>query len=138
MPCNLAVSIAKAAITEERLRVLLLPDVIRTILPTYLMKQYAALSPTRLPAFGDALRYRVGSMLLTILDGQVTVDAPERDRVQAEQLATQVAALLAAAANRLFQQQVQQALKGVTTQAQAVNVMVEGRSQQAAVFHINM
>ena len=138
MSCNLAVSIARAAITEERLRALLIPDAIHAVLLTYLTQQYAAFSPTLLPAFGNALRYRVGSMVLTILDGQVTVDAPDGDRAQAELLATKVSELLAAAANRLFQQQVQQALKGVITQAQAVNVTFEGRSQQAAVFHINL
>jgi hypothetical protein len=138
MTCNLAVSIARAAITERRLRSLLVPDTIRNVVLTYLRQQYAAYSPVLLPASGDVLRYRIGTMLLTIVEGEVTVSEPGGDREQAEQLATKVSELLAAAANRLFQQQVQQALKAVTTRGQTVNVTFEGRSQQAAVFHINL
>lgn len=138
MPCNLAVSIARAAITEERLRALLTPQAIQHVVLAYLKQQYAASSPALLSAQGNALRYRVGTMLLTIVDGAVTVDESEGKRGRAEQLATKVSELLAVAADRLFQQKVQQALSSVTTQAQAVNVGYEGTSQQAAVFHITL
>lgn len=137
MPCNLAVSIAKAAIAEERLRALLTPEAIGDVVLKYLKQHYAASSPSLLPARVTALRYRVGTMVLTIQDGQVTVAGSQGQRA-AEQLATNITGLLGATADRLFQQQVQQALRPFTTQAQASTVSFEGRQQQAAVFHINL
>jgi len=138
MPCNLAVSIAKAALSDERLRALLTPQAIQQVVLAYLKQQYAALSPVLVSAQDGSLHYQLGTMDLTIEDGEVTVDTSTINRDRAEQLATQVSALLAACADRLFQQQVQQALTNVTFQSQAVSVSFEGKTQQAAVFHINV
>ena len=69
MPCDLAVSIAKAALSRERLRALLTADAIKDVVLTYLVRQYAAISPTLLSAQGNVVRYRLGRLTLTIGDG---------------------------------------------------------------------
>jgi hypothetical protein len=136
MPCDLAVSIAKAALSRERLRALLTADAIKDVVLTYLVRQYAALSPTLLSAQGNVVRYRLGRLTLTIADGEVSLDGTRARATDADQLATNVSELLTQLAGRLFQKQVQDALSGVTTRARMAEV--QGRSQQAAVFTINL
>lgn len=136
MPCNLAFSIAKAAVPNERLRALLTADAVKDVVLTYLQRQYAGRSPTLLEASGGVARYRLGTLTLTITDGAVTVAGRRTGAVDADQLATNVSELLTQLAGRLFQKQVQEALAGVTTRARMADV--QGRNQRAAVFTINI
>lgn len=136
MPCNLAFSIAKASVPNERLRALLTADAIKDVVLAYLVRQYAGLSPTLLEASGSVARYRLGTLTLTVADGAVTVAGRRTRAVDADQLATNVSELLAQLAGRLFQKQVQEALAGVTTRARMADV--QGSKQQAAVFTINI
>jgi hypothetical protein len=138
MPCNLAVSIAKAAVSDERLRALLTPEAVKDVVLNFLKQQYAANSPALLSSNDTTLYYRLGSLVLTIENGVVRVNESAGNRVFAERVAAEVSRLLAAAADRLFQQRVQMALQSVTTRAQVVDVNYEGRTQKAAVFSINM
>lgn len=136
MPCNLAFSIAKAAVSNERLRGLLTADAIKDVVLTYLQRQYAGLSPALVEAKDRYARYRIGTLTLTIADGAVSLAGRRTTAVDADQLATNVSELLAQLAGRLFQKQVQAALAGVTTRARMADV--QGVKQQAAVFTINI
>ena len=136
MPCNLAVSIAKAALPKERLRALLTADAIKDVVLAYLVRQYAVLSPSVLSAQGNVVRYRLGKLTLSIADGEVSLAGTRTSATDADQLATNVSELLTQLAGRLFQRQVQDALGGVTTRARMAEV--QGSKQQAAVFTINL
>jgi hypothetical protein len=139
MPCNLAVSITKAAVTDERLRALLTPEAIGNVVLTYLQRNFASSRSSLLLARGNVLSYSVGDLTLTIADGRVDVDGSQGQVALAEKLATDVTGLLAAAGDRLFQGQVQQALRSVTTRAQSVDVTLEEENTaRAAVFHVNV
>lgn len=136
MPCNVAFSIAKAAVPNERLRALLTADAIKDVVLAYLQRQYAGLSPTLLGASESCARYRLGTLTLTITDGAVKLAGRRTSAVDADQLATNVSELLTQLAGRLFQKQVQDALAGITTRARMADV--QGVRQQAAVFTINI
>lgn len=138
MPCNLAVSIAKAAVREDRLRALLTPAVLKSVVPAYLRQQFSASSLALVFEQDDTVCYRLGTTIITIEKGEVRVDESEGNRALAEKVLAGVSHLLAAAADRLFQQQVQQALQKITTQARVVDVNYEGKTQQAAVFSIKL
>jgi hypothetical protein len=136
MPCNLAFSIAKAAVPNERLRALLTADALKEVVLTYLQRQYAGLNPTLLQAAGSRVSYRLGTLTLTITDGAVTLAGRRTGAVDADQLASNVSELLTQLAGRLFQRQVQDALAAVTRSARMAEV--QGSRQQAAVFTINI
>jgi hypothetical protein len=136
MPCNLAVSIAKAAVPNDRLRALLAAEATRDVVLTYLQRQYAALSPSLLDVSESRVRYRLGTLTLTIADGAVRLDGRRTGAVDADQLTTSVSELLTQLAGRLFQKQVQEALAAITTRARMAEV--QGGKQQAAVFTVNI
>lgn len=136
MPCNIAFSIAKAAVSEEKLRALLTAAAIKDIVLKYLKRQYTSLSPTLIDASGNAVRYRLGTLTLSIVDGVVRVDGPRARATSAEQLVASVSRLLSQLAGRLFQAKVQEALRDVTLLAQTDTV--RGTRQKAAVFTIRL
>ncbi len=136
MPCNLAFSIAKAAVPSAQLRALLTADAIKEVVSVYLQRQYAGLSPTLLEASGSRARYRLGTLTLTITAGAVELAGTRTSAADADALLTNVSELLTQLAGRLFQSRVQDALAGVTTRARMAEVL--GRNQQAAVFTINI
>lgn len=144
MPSNLAVSITKAAVTEDHLRALLTADVMADIVLRFLTQQYARLSPRILRASGHRLVVLMdgGDITLTIIEGKVTINAAILRPSQANDILEAVSLLLARLADVLFQRQVQQALstrfEARLVGAQALEVENEGERQQAAVFTLDL
>lgn len=144
MPCNLAVSITKAAVTEDHLRALLTADTITDVVLRFLTQQYACLSPQLLSASGRRLTFLLdgGDITITIVDGKVTTNATRYRLPQANDIVEAVSLLLAHLADMLFQRQVQQALTGRfdahLVSAQTLDVENEGERQQAAVFTLEL
>lgn len=138
MPCNLAVSIAKAGVTTPQLLALLTPDVVQQVALTYLEQQYAALNPYVLMSSGSRVSLQVGTSLIVITDGAVQVTDRRGNTTFADTLANEVEQLLLQLADSLFQQQLQQILGPAVTQVQTVNVDNDGVIQQAAVFTLEL
>jgi hypothetical protein len=138
MPCNLAVSIAKAAVADERLRALLTAENVQTAVLSFLQRQYARSSPQVVSAQGGSMVFAVGDCTISIEDGVVAVDGPRRLAARTQQLSEEVSQLLTQAADLLFQQQIQQALAGLTDQVEVVEVDNGGVRQPAAVFTLTL
>ena len=138
MPCNLAVSIAKAGVTTPQLLALLTPDVVQQVALTYLEQQHAALNPYVLTSSGSRVSLQVGTSLVMITDGAVQVTDRRGNTTFAETLANEVEQLLLQLADSLFQQHFQQILGPAVTQVQTVNVDNDGIIQQAAVFTLEL
>jgi len=144
MPCNLAVSITKAAVTEDHLRALLTADVTSDVVLRFLEQQYPHLSPRLISASGSRMVFWLdsGDITLTITNGQTTVDATRAQQRQANAILAQVSQLLARLADQRFQRQVQTALSARfgarLTSAQVIDVDNEGECQQAAVFTLTL
>lgn len=136
MPCNLAVSIAKAGVTTPQLLALLTPSVIEKVALTYLQQQYASLKPSAYTTYGTTVMLSVGTAMITIEDGTVQVEDSRRNRQLAEQLASEMEQLLLQLADSLFQQKLQETLGSLVKQTQTVSVDNEGAVQQAAVFYL--
>lgn len=144
MPCNLAVSITKAAVTEDHLRAFLTAETITDVVLRFLTQQYARLSPQLMSASGRRLTFLLdgGDITITIVDGKVTTNATRYRLPQANGIVESVSLLLARLADMLFQRQVQQALTArfdarlVSTQT--LDVENEGERQQAAVFTLEL
>ena len=144
MSCDLAVSIAKAAVTEEHLCALLAPEIVKQVTLTYLQQQYARYNPEMLYTSGLTVGFCVGTCDLEIAQGQVTVTDVDGNTTFAEQLSTALVQLLKQLAEMLFQQRIQQILSTTygtaLTQVQSVEVdnpEVEGGHQHAVVFTLN-
>src|ERR1700730_14624233 len=88
MTCDLAVSIAKAAVTEEHLRTLLTPEIVKQVTLTYLQQQYARYNPEMLYTSDLTVGFCVGTCDLEIAQGQVTVTDVDGNTTFAEQLST--------------------------------------------------
>jgi hypothetical protein len=140
MPCNLAVSIATCAVSEERLLALLTPEVVQQVVLSYAQQQYTNIT-ARVFVSGEIVRCRLGGFTVTIANGHVSVDTSTGDRAFAEKLATDFTELVRRLAESLFQKQVQQVLQTMTpqpVQAQVVEVNNAGKRQQAALFTLNL
>ncbi|GAC1477031.1 MAG: hypothetical protein NVS2B12_31140 [Ktedonobacteraceae bacterium] len=138
MPCNLAVSIAKAGVTTPQLLALLTPDIVQQVTLTYLQQQYPALHPRARRISGKHIYLNVGPGLVVITDGSVEVTDRYGDTTFAETLANEIEQLLLQLADSLFQQKLQQILGSAVTQVQTVNVNNDGALQQAAVFTLEL
>ena len=136
MSCNLAVSIAKAAVTKKELRALLTVDVVEKVILTYLQQQYPNLSPSVFDQSENSVTFVVGTCYVIIQDGDVRVEEYYGDTTKADALASEVAQGLSQLADSLFQQKVQLALGNLVKQAQTVTVNNDGTQQTAAVFAI--
>lgn len=140
MPCNLAVSITKAAVSNEQLVQLLTPEAVYEAVKTFLSRHDAYKDQL----FGDwqsgsALMFYVGDCIVTILGAQVTVNGSEWSTQQAETLSADMNTLLARLADYLFAQQVQQALAGLgPVESQTMSVDDQGVTRQATVFTLNI
>jgi hypothetical protein len=138
MPCNRAVSITKAAVTNEELLRLLSEPVVEQVVTAYLQAKYEQHRPTLVNRYSGTLVFRVGGLYVTIQGGAVSVRAYGQEAL-AEQLAAELQTLLAQAADRLFQQQVGRALSLFgPVNTQVVEVESEGTVQRAAVFTLNL
>ncbi|NNJ13396.1 hypothetical protein EKD04_024015 [Chloroflexales bacterium ZM16-3] len=142
MPCNLAVSITKAAVTEERLRALLTPEAVQPVIAAYLRQPGVVGAGERVivQRQGDGLAVTVGSLTLTISGGQVQTRATRgTNATRAQELADALSDLLALAADTRFAQQVRAALATFgTVAAQQVTVDNGGVTQAATVLTLHI
>ncbi len=144
MPCNLAVTITKAAVMPEHLQALLTPEIIEQIVTTYLSShnEYKTCQPLRSRIIGETVRFYLGSLAyrITITGSQVALNFPPNEQYRAETLGTQLTQLLTRGADRLFASQVQQSLtaKFRNVQAQTATVDNQGTPQKVTVFTLEM
>jgi hypothetical protein len=136
MTCNLAVSIAKAGISNEQLLALLTPANVEPVLLTYLRQQYPQEQSRSYTYMPDQLQILLGDCAITIVQGQIEVTSYATSQDRANRLAKEIEGVLAALADALFQQQIQETLRtlGIEPQVETVTVENEGKMQQAAVF----
>lgn len=134
MPCNLAVSIAKAGVTKPQLLALLTPDIVQKVAMAYLQQQYAKLNPSVISASGNDITLRAGTTSISIENGAVEVYDYSGNRLQAEQLAEEMEQLLLQLADQLLDQHIQNALGSLVKTVLPVAVDNEGTMQQATVF----
>lgn len=142
MPCNLAVSITKAAVTEERLLVLLTPAAIQPVIEAYLAQPgvLRAGDTARVTRQGERLTVAVAGLTITIEGGRVRANATAgRTDVRARALVDGLSNLLSLAADALFAQQVKGALSrfGKVGQQQVV-VEEAGVTQAATVLTLKL
>lgn len=153
MPCNLAVSITHAAVTNDYLASLLTPEIVAQIMRAYLMEcglhedvqsmhKRASNQVFAIEQLPDgSVRCRIGGYygidLLIGSGGVVTVTTTyANQREEAEQWQQQIAALLSQAADQLFAAAIQQQLGSLISSTQLVAVENDGMPQQATVFTI--
>ncbi len=161
MPCNKAVSIVKAALTDEASAKLLTEDVLVTVVGSYLSQQGytdwdSGNATTRTSTFRVVRATDNGGVSVTIQsDGlnatfhitaggrQVSTSLPSyrpaTEIFAAEALVGELTQLLDATADMLFAQQVHQALSALGyVQAEAVTVEDEGQYVAATKLTINL
>jgi len=143
MPCNLAVSITKAAVSQEHLRKLLSdnPSLVAQVVLNYLVQHQTVghLHPSIAGQTSFAVTFSLGNWFLTIRDGQVSIDAVRPgERREADALCQEVSEVLALLADELFLQQVQQLLGDTITGIQQVEVESSGQRMAATVFTVNL
>lgn len=156
MPCNLAMTITKAAVSEDRLRALLTADVVTTLLTSYLQEKHIALIPdsfrathpgpyASLQAREDgSVQCRIGGyygMDIFVQAGQVTVTGTTTtQQPDVDQMLQEVTHLLAQATDALFARQVQMALTalGVPMTTEQVQVEQAGQVSPAIVFTVRV
>lgn len=138
MPCNLAVSIAKAGVTTPQLLALLTPAIVTQVTFAYLEQQYPGSRPSVLSTSGTVLLLQVGTSQVRIENGSVQVNNIQRNQAQAEELADEIEQLLLQLADNLFQQKLQETLGSLVAQVQTMAVDNEGTVQQATVFSLEL
>jgi hypothetical protein len=137
MPCNLAVTITKAAVTEQRLLALLTDETVERVLTAYFQEQGQQAQITRT---ANGVQVRLNGITIRVTNGQVIADSRRTRRNEMGDLTDTLSTLLARAADALFAQQVGVALQGLSgsVKAQTVNVDNDGTVQQATVFTMQM
>jgi len=143
MSCNLAVSIMKAAITDERLKALIDEhiDQVTSIVATYLHRRHPKLEVS--PGLPGTGQLTVGEGLtLEIVQGTVSISGSRTSRTAQymEDLSQEVSAFLKLVADQLFTWQVEQALKASATVSskQTSDVENDGAVQRATVYAIQV
>ena len=140
MPCNLAISITKAAVSNEELLKLLTSEVVHEAVKNFLSRH----ETYKDKVIGDwqsepTVWFYVGNCIITITNGQVTVNGPQWTKEEVEALSTDMNTLLSRLADYLFAQQVQQALTGLgPVETQVVNVDDQGVTRQATVLTLTI
>lgn len=135
MACNLAVSITKAAGTEERLLAVLTPEAVQPVIEAYLrqpgvLKRGESFNVSRQ---GSRLIVTVGSLRLLIDGGRVSAYATQGyNDVRGNELVAALSNLLVLAADALFAQQVKAALAPFGKVAQQQVMVDNGGVTQAA------
>jgi hypothetical protein len=140
MPCNLAVSITKAAVTEAHLRAILTPEVILPLIEAYLrLPGVLHAERVTLQRQGDAIVVTVGRVTMTIREGRVETQATRGYDVRAQELTDGISTLVAGIADELFAQQVRAALAPLgTVAAQQVTVDNDGFSQVVTMLMLHI
>ena len=113
MPCNLAVAITKAVLTNERLIALLDEhcDQVQQLLVSYLRRQHPDV-----PVFAgrpDTGLVFLDTASLLLKEGKVTVTDVRGERPLARQVSEEASAFLSLVADQLFTQDVERVLKRV-------------------------
>ena len=139
MPCNLAVSITKAAVSEAHLRAILTPEVILPLIEAYLrLPGVLHAERVTLQRQGDAIVVTVGRVTMTIREGRVETQATRGD-VRAKELTDGISALVAGIADALFAQQIRAALTPFgTVAAEQVTVDNDGVSQVVTMLTMTL
>ena len=142
MACNLAVSITKAAVTDEKMRALLAPEKVQPVVESYLrqpgvLKQGESFEASR---NGDTITIRVAGLWIYISNGRVRTSATAGyNDVRGRELVDALSNLLALTADALFAQQVKAALTPLgKVKQQQVTVDNAGITQAAMVFTLNI
>ena len=140
MPCNLAISITKAAVSNEQLLKLLTPELISQAVKSFLSRhetyQHQRYDDWQ---YRNSLIIYVGECTVTFTDGEVKVEGPEWSTALVNALSADMTTLLSRLADYLFAQQVQQALASLGQVAsQTVNVDDQGVTRQATVLSFNL
>lgn len=140
MPCSLAVSITKAAVSNEQLLKLLTPDVVTQAVKNFLSRH----ETYKDELFGDwqdetTVIFYVGDCVLHIENGKITVTGTQWATEQANALSADMTTLISRLADYLFAQQVQQALARLgPVGTQVLNVDDQGITRQATVLTLNV
>jgi hypothetical protein len=142
MPCNLAVSITKAAVTEEHLLALLTPAVVQPVVVAYLRQPGVLTAGERVGVTTPGARVvvTVGALTFHIDGGRVsTVATAGATDARGRALVDALSALLALAADTLFAQQVRVALAAFgRVSQQSVTVDNGGVPQAATVLTLTL
>ena len=143
MPCNLAVSITKAAIADKQLLELLTPEVIKTLITTFLENDAALTSyrPIRASVLGNRLVVYIGRIDFKVFveNGQVTIYAPRSLRAKAQQLTESLSTLLTKGAEKLFDEKMLKTLQGLgKTAVRHVEVDSQGTNVPATLFTLEL
>ena len=141
MPCNLALTITRAAVSEDRLLALLTDDLVAAIVAAFLAERGLALTETRLPR---GVAFAGGPIALTIVGGRVTGRTSSRwptlaDRDLLAGVMADLPDVLAQAGDQVFARKVLETLAafGPVT-AQQVSVDNEGVRQVATVLTLRL
>ncbi len=113
-PCNLAVTIQKAAVLPSHLLALLTPEAVEKVVTAYLSShaEYKNYQPLRSRISGESVIFHLGSLSyrVTITGGCVALNFPRYNQDKAATLSEELTQLLAQAADVLFAQQVKSTL----------------------------
>lgn len=140
MPCSLAVSITKAAVSNEQLLQLLTPEVVYQAVKNFLSRhevyQKEMVSDWQSET---SVMFYVGRSVVTIEHGQVTVTGTRWETEKTKALNEDMTTLLSRLADYLFAQQVQGALATLgPVESQVVNVDDQGITRQATVLTLTI
>jgi hypothetical protein len=145
MPCNLAVSITKAAVQDQKLKALLTPDIVKTLIETYIANREGLKQPQPNASISKrsgtvSLYIQELNCFLTVRNGRVIMDSVERwHEAEANQLAEDIAQLLQQAALKLFDLKITATLKKLgTVSSKSVDVNTQGQKTQATMFTLDM
>src|SRR6266566_1253219 len=112
-PCNLAVTIQKAAVLPSHLLALLTPEAVEKVVTAYLSShaEYKHYQPLRSRISGESVIFHLGSLSyrVTITGGSVALNFPRYNQDNAATLSEELTQLLSQA-DVLFAQQVKSTL----------------------------
>jgi hypothetical protein len=115
MPCNLAVTIQKAAVNNKELAALLTPQVVKTLVESFVQQHEAfkPYQPIRLTARGGMVYANLGDYTrsFSIIGTEVYVNFPRTEKEKGEEIAQLLTTLLSRGADRLFAEKVKKSLQ---------------------------
>lgn len=137
MPCNLAVTITKAAVKSEHLLNLLKTEAIQPVVEAYLRDRFPA-QALYSSVDGNSLEIWVEPYTITITTGTVQVSVSSAAmQANTTQLAEELQQLLAVLADELFAAQLGNLFAEYGATAQQVTVENQGVTQHAYQFTFN-
>lgn len=142
MPCNLALSIAKATVSDEHLWTLLEPR-LQSLVTSFLSKECPQSAVQSWQEKATSL-FKLDRVTFSVQRGEVSAQIPrsssEAEQQLAETISSQLSLLLEEAASRLFQNQVGQALGQLGKVARKDQQIRDegGTIRQAAIFTVEV